>query len=526
MGDYLHRAFYSLCRRMGADQAAAAAAGGGGWSGPKGGDIAIAPPCQHILEQSAVSVRPDTGDIIAQFTLNLPARGRTILGSRAVDIFERVVPTFVAQSLVYRALDTEKLRRHVDSVEDQRWLRYQLEGKGLVAFVPNGAILPRSSGAEDTPMVAKRPSSSTGGDAASVVPFQSPETLHVSFHLPNINRTITGMGIPTGVTLIVGGGFHGKSTLLAALQYGIYDKIPGDGREFCVTDESATKVRAEDGRFVSSVDISPFVSNLPYGKGTNDFSTMDASGSTSQASNIVEALEMGSKALLIDEDTCATNFMIRDDKMIELISPDEEPITPFVRKIRSLYEDKGVSTILVVGGTGDYFDVSDHVIAMKRYRCLDVTERAKEIATKANASKPKGNSVSQTPCLPFGNVVSRCPRPEAFQANDKVSVRSKTVIAYGDVEVDLSGLEQIVSQTQTNSISAALQSIPTLALNGTEALSCVLSKLDSRLDKDGLDSLAPGQFHGGFARPRAFEIAGAINRLRRDNSMVQKGNNI
>jgi len=286
LADYVNRAFHGLCQRIGADQAAGGGGGGrgggrgGGWSGPKGGDIAIARPCQHVLEQTAVSVDPLTGDATAQFTVNLPARGRTILGSQAIDIFERVVPSFVSQSLVHAALNAQKLQHHVMSVEDQRWLRAQLGGKGLVAFVPDGAVLPRASGADDAPM----------GDTAEnrVVRFGAPEGLKVSFDLPNLRKTVTGMGVRKGVTLIVGGGFHGKSTLLAALQLGVYDKIPGDGREFCVTDESAMKIRAEDGRAVTSVDITSFISNLPFGKGTDNFTSMDASGSTSQASNIVE----------------------------------------------------------------------------------------------------------------------------------------------------------------------------------------------------------------------------------------------
>lgn len=240
LADYLHRAFHASCLSMGADQAAQ----GKGWSGPKGGDISISPPSQHVLKQSAVWVDPGSGDITAQFTVNLPARGRTILGSRAIDIFDRVVPNFVNSSLIYSALNSSKLEKHILSIEDQDWLRKQLSSRNLVAFVPNGAILPRLSGADDRPMSDLK--------NVHVIRFQSPESLEVAFDLPNTKAQLKGMGIKKGVTLIVGGGFNGKSTLLSALQYGIYDKIPGDGREFCVCDENAVKIRAEDGRSVSS----------------------------------------------------------------------------------------------------------------------------------------------------------------------------------------------------------------------------------------------------------------------------------
>lgn len=473
----------------------------------------IAEPTQHVLEQSAVTVN-ERGDVCAQFTVNLPARGRSILGQKAADIFERAVPEFVRKALVSSALNGAKLQRHVLSVEDQRWLRGRLDGAGLVAFVPDGAVLPRASGADDRPMA-----DAPGKDP--VVRFESPPSMKVSFDLPNLQKKVTGMGIRKGVTLIVGGGFHGKSTLLSALQLGVYDKIPGDGREFVVCDEDACKIRAEDGRAVCAVDISPFISNLPFGKGTDCFSSADASGSTSQASNIVEALEVGAKTLLVDEDTCATNFMIRDDKMMELVAKDKEPITPFIHKIRSLYEDRGVSSVLVIGGSGDYFDVADSVVMMDCYKCIDVTARAKEIAaTAAGSSSAVAHEASSR--MPFGTVAARCPQGRSYQPGDKVSVRSRTVVQYGDVELDLSGLEQIVGVAQTNAVSLALQAIGGGATGGRATLSEVLEGLRRTMDGGGLDALAPGQFHGALARPRLFEIAGAANRLRREGCMAQR----
>ena len=275
LSDYLNRALSAACVSLGADQAAS----GGGWSGAKGGNIQISCPGQNVLEQSAVVVDP-LGNITVQFAINLPARGRTIQGDRAAQVFE-TLPKLIQQTLVFASLNSAKLKHHLQthvmSVEDQEWLRNQLDPSGLVAFVPDGAALPRASGADDRPM--------TG---AGVVKFASPESLRVSFTLPNSQKVIQGMGIRKGVTLIVGGGFHGKSTLLSALQVGVYNKAPLDGREFCVADAKSVKVRAEDGRAVSSVDISPFINNLPFGKGTTCFSTEDASGSTSQAANIVE----------------------------------------------------------------------------------------------------------------------------------------------------------------------------------------------------------------------------------------------
>ncbi|KAI2512327.1 putative ATPase of the ABC class [Fragilaria crotonensis] len=361
LADYMHRTLHKKALEIGADAALA----GKGWGGPKGGDIQILEPCQHVLEQSAVVVK--NGTIVVQLTINLPARGRTILGRAAREIFGQTLSTLLQTTLKYELLSPSHIESHVNSVEDQVWLQRQLDRLGLVAFVRDGAILPRASGVDDRPLL--------GG-----ISFESPPSMRLKFQLPSTGDTVTGMGFKKGISLISGGGFHGKSTLLEALQFGVYPKLPGDGREFCVTSLSATKIRAEDGRSVNAVDISPFISNLPFGKDTTCFHSLDASGSTSQASSIIEAIEMGTNLLLFDEDTCATNFMIRDKKMMQLVSADKEPITPFVHKVRSLFEDHSVSSILVIGGSGDYFSVADTVVMMDTYKCFDVTARAKEIA--------------------------------------------------------------------------------------------------------------------------------------------------
>mmetsp|Transcript_14385 Transcript_14385/g.31279 ORF Transcript_14385/g.31279 Transcript_14385/m.31279 type:complete len:428 (-) Transcript_14385:39-1322(-) len=424
----------------------------------------------------------------------------------------------VQNALLYTSLDQLAVTGHVLNVEDQEWVRANLEIRGLVAFVPDGAVLPRKSGADDKPMESKRAEDATDdNDTPNLVRFLSPDTLRVSFDLPNMGKTLAGIGIRKGITLICGGGFHGKSTLLSALQVGMYNKIPGDGREFCVCSANAVKIRAEDGRNVSQVNISPFINNLPFGQGTESFTTADASGSTSQATNIMEALEMGAKTLLIDEDTCATNFMIRDDKMMQLVHKDKEPITPFLYKAKTLSK-QGISMILVVGSCGDFFDIGDTTILMDCYSCHDVTARAKQIAATRAAN---GGALAASKDN-FGNVTPRCPVGTAFKPDGKVAVRSKTVVAYGETELDLSGLEQLVTKEQTNAITLALQRLPVLAPDSKMTIFQVLTQLNALLDQGGgLDVLANGQFDGTLARPRVFEIAGAINRLRSKGSFVQ-----
>ncbi|MDP6559575.1 MAG: ABC-ATPase domain-containing protein, partial [Candidatus Binatia bacterium] len=350
--DWLARGIHAAIRRM---------VRGSRGTGGSGG-ISIDAGAQEVLERTAVLV---TGDWVeARLEVGLPAAGRTVLGRQAVAILCDEIPEIVKSSLFWDRLPQKEGREFVECVENQEHIRRQLEPSGLVAFVADGAILPRESGASDRPH-----------SGAQAVPFKSPDSFRVTIELPNPvrggERSISGMGIPRGVTLIVGGGYHGKSTLLRALERGVYPHIPGDGREYVVTCADGVKIRAEDGRRIEQVDISPFISDLPYGRSTSAFSTEDASGSTGQAANIIEALEMGATVLLLDEDTSATNFMVRDARMQALVDKKNEPITPFLDRVRELYEKIGVSTVLIMGGCGDYFDVADAVIMMREYLPCD-----------------------------------------------------------------------------------------------------------------------------------------------------------
>jgi predicted ABC-class ATPase len=342
------------------------------------------------------------------------------------------------------------------------------------------------------------------------VPFTSPPSLKMDVELPNRGQ-ISGMGIPQGVTLIVGGGYHGKSTLLKAISEGIYNHVPGDGREFVVTNPNAVRIRAEDGRRIEKVDISPFISNLPYGKDTKSFTTEDASGSTSQATNILEALEVGAHVLLIDEDTSATNFMIRDHRMQELVSKDREPITPYIDMVRSLYTERHVSTVLVMGGSGDYFDAADRVVCMTEYRPFDVTAQAIEIASRFPSERKKEGGGS------LGRVTDRIPLSHSFNPRKgkkeaKISAKSLRSISFGQHKIDLHALEQLVDLCQTRAIGDAIE-YARRYMDGKRTLREVTSLVMMDIGRDGLDAISPS-ISGGYAEFRKIELAAAINRLR------------
>lgn len=462
----------------------------------RSGEIRMSDPGQRVLPQTAVQVDAD-GAVEARCTVGLPARGRRVAGDDAVALLLRDLPTLVHRTLVARAHELDDLESCAATNEDADAARAALEALGLVAFVASGSILPRLSGVDDRPL------------ERGTVPFESPDTMRVEIDLPNAGP-VEGMGITEGVTLIVGGGFHGKSTLLRALQEGVWNHSPGDGRERVVTRADSQKVRAEDGRPVSGVDISPFIDGLPQGHETTHFTSENASGSTSQAAAIVEAIEAGARALLIDEDTSATNFMTRDLRMQRLVPSRFEPITPFVDRVRSLHDDLGVSTVMVVGGSGAFLDVADTVIRMETYHAHDDTERARKIVDDLPSRREDESRVSVPRPLPRRiRLASLDPssgkRPRYVRALDDRTLR------YGESTIDLVALEQLSSVDQIRAAGAALALASTWG--GTLALGDLLDRIEGAIAAEGLDALET-RTSGSLAAVRRLDVATVLNRLR------------
>jgi predicted ABC-class ATPase len=465
----------------------------------KSGEIRMEHPGQKVMDQTALLV-DDAGGLEARFTLGLPARGRRIAGREAVALLREDVVRVVRASLLARAHDDAAIERHAAANEDADALRSALADRALIAFVADGARLPRRSGIDDRPL--------QGDD---VVPFRSPESMRVTLQTPNAGD-VTGMGIAEGITLVVGGGFHGKSTLLRALEAGVYNHRPDDGRERVVTGFDAVKVRAEDGRSISGVDISSFIDDLPFGRDTRAFTTPNASGSTSQAAAIAEALEVGATTLLVDEDTSATNFMIRDRRMQELVPGAGEPITPFVDRVRDLHQRCGVSSVLVIGGSGDYLDVADRVIRMADYLPVDVTDAARRVAAELPTGRLQGSP------SPFEPPPPRRIDPASVDASRGrrsvyVRVPDDRTLLFGEETVDLVAVEQLVSRAQTRAVGQALALLGTALLSRSGSLSQALDALEARVAEQGLDALDE-RLVGDLAAFRRFEVAAALNRLR------------
>lgn len=493
--DFLHRAL----RRVLADAGAPARVGNPGThtlGSGKSGLLEIAPVGQQIVERTAVGVESD-GTLWCRLSVGLPASGRRILGRAAALLFIRRLPG--ALDRLCDELDMAALQRHIWGVEDQVALRSQLCAAGLVAFLAEGSTLPRRSGVDDRPM-------------QNAVSLAVPDSLACELDAPHAGR-LRGLGIPAGVTLIVGGGYHGKSTLLSTVANGAYDHVPGDGRDRCVSIAATVSIRAEDGRSVCGVDLRPFINALPLGRRTDRFDTDDASGSTSQAAAIVEALEAGAAALLIDEDTAATNFMIRDARMRRLVPGEKEPITPFLDRVRQLWTEKHVSSVLVVGGAGDYLDVADSVIHMDEYRPKDATGRAQEVVRELpqEASGPQAAGEWSPPAPRVPDPASL--DPSRGRTAERVRGVRTRAIEFGSQEIDVSLLYQLVDAAQCRMIGDVLLLCARELCDGKTDVSELLDRVDAAIERDGLYAVCARGF-GDRARARRFEIAAALNRLR------------
>ena len=475
----------------------------------KSGLISISHPGQEVLRHTACEV--GTKEITMRFSIGFPANGRTINAKELDKILFDYLPVCVERALYYQNLDAKSVRAAIDLAEDQQAIRGQLQEMGLVAFVANGSVLPRESGISSHPMKGAKE-------------FVSPESLEVTMELPH-KGPIRGMGIRKGITLIVGGGYHGKSTILTALELGVYNHIAGDGREYVIADETAVKLRSEDGRFIKNVDISMFINDLPSKTDTHDFSTKDASGSTSQAAGIVESIEAGSHLFLLDEDTSATNFMVRDAFMQKVVSPDKEPITPFLSRARDLYENLGISTILVAGSSGAFFHIADTVIQMDCYEPVDITDQAKALCEEFPIMEEKAKPF----VIPQSHRIMEKDRDGATKRRDyrsgavrknapellKLKRLGADSFAIGKQTVDLRYQEQLIDGEQTAALGLLLKYAVEHLVDGKRTITEIVELLQKKLEEEGMQAVAErGEISGGYVVPRKQEIYACFNRYR------------
>lgn len=492
--DHLIRLFYQEISRL-----SFKAKGSG-----KSGLMAVSHPGQEVLERSACHIDDQQGNIILRFSIGFPANGRSINARELEKILFQYLPAAVEHACLFSRISKQDCKEVVELADDQKYIREQLQSEGLVAFIANDAILPRESGVSDQPM-------------RNAVPFQSPESMEVTWQLPHYG-TISGMAIRKGVTLIIGGGYHGKSTLLQTLEKAVYPHIAGDGREYVATDASAMKIRSEDGRAIIDKDISMFIRNLPNGRDTTCFTSLDASGSTSQAANVVEAMEAGSHTLLMDEDTSATNFMIRDELMERVVAVGAEPIVPFIKRVRGLYTHRDISTVLVAGSCGAFFHVADTIIQMENYRPYEITMQAKK------AAKPFPFTFDIMDGADFSDTEHPIRIPAQYPAKlgkdgrerpAKLKTMGTDGFQINKENVDLRYLEQITDGEQMMALAKLLDAILKKYAGKTIRLSKILDQIMADLEKKGFAGIPGGPGLSDMAMPRRYELAGCINRYRR-----------
>lgn len=467
---------------------------------------------QEILSRTACEITEK--GITARFFVGFPANGRTINATELEKILFDFLPVCIQKSFFYSSLNAKELQNYIELAEDQEFIRQTLPAKNLCAFIADGSILPRESGISSRPMKAS-------------VPFTSPDSLRISINLPHKGK-ITGMGIPKGITLIVGGGYHGKSTLLNALELGVYNHIPGDGREYVITDATAVKLRSEDGRFIKDVDISMFINDLPNKKDTRCFSTLDASGSTSQAAGIVESMEAGSHLFLLDEDTSATNFMVRDAFMQQVIQREKEPITPFLERAEDLYKKAGISTILVAGSSGAFFHIADTIIQMDNYVPKDITASVKKLCSQyplpavsvTDFQLPHSHRIMSRPAESSKRLIhnsrgnhsdSGAAKPERL----KTRISGTDGFSLGRQEIDLRYTEQLIDAEQTAALGLLLKYAVEHLADGRRTLPEIVQFLWKNLSLHGLSFFTENQkISCGYATPRIQEIYACLNRYR------------
>lgn len=478
----------------------------------KSGLLTVSHCGQEILSRTACEITEK--GITARFFVGFPANGRTINATELEKILFDFLPVCIQKSFFYSSLNAKELQNYIELAEDQEFIRQTLPAKNLCAFIADGSILPRESGISSRPMKAS-------------VPFTSPDSLRISINLPHKGK-ITGMGIPKGITLIVGGGYHGKSTLLNALELGVYNHIPGDGREYVITDATAVKLRSEDGRFIKDVDISMFINDLPNKKDTHCFSTLDASGSTSQAAGIVESMEAGSHLFLLDEDTSATNFMVRDTFMQQVIQREKEPITPFLERAEDLYKKAGISTILVAGSSGAFFHIADTIIQMDNYVPKDITASVKKLCSQyplpavsvTDFQLPYSHRIMSRPAESSKHLRhnsrgnhsdSGAAKPERL----KTRISGTDGFSLGRQEIDLRYTEQLIDAEQTAALGLLLKYAVEHLADGRRTLPEIVQFLWKNLSLHGLSFFTENQkISCGYATPRIQEIYACLNRYR------------
>lgn len=476
LSDFFHRRFYEMFDNYENE-------GGEGGSGR----IHIAAPLQKVLKRTACII--ENGSVVFYLAVGLPAEKRRVLGDVATQILTADIPDKAMEALTLEKREKKELQKHLDLYSRQQRIREWMSEEGLVAFVANDSLLPRASGSSDLPL--KRG-----------VRFESPKTLEVTYS--DKEGELKGMGIKEGVTLITGGAYHGKSTLLEALENGVYNHINRDGREWVLCENTAFKLRSDEGRYVGGVNINTFLESLPGTVDPSNFSTTRASGSTSQATATIEALETGSKTMLIDEDQCAVNFLLRDTRMLKLLGKEREGLMPLLGVLPQLRKRK-VSLVLCHGATGEYLDQADTVILMKDWKVEDITAEAKELVAELPTAELVESKIALPEPSESRTIVAGYPERDDMFRRPKVRGQELSWVRDG---MDLRALTQLVDSAQMMGVGWWVQRLVIRELDADAAL------INKQLRKRDSVVKVARTWGGDVIEPRVQEVWAAVHRFK------------
>ena len=398
---------------------------------------------------------------------------------KGMNIMCKVLPGIVKNFI--NQFNLGDLHESMDLFLLQQKIRNWLETSPYSGFIANNSILPR-----DVNGIASK---------IDALFFESPKAYEIEIFGHK------GMGIPKGIVVITGGGYSGKSTLLDAIAAGIYNHVAGDGRELCITNTQSIKITAEDGRCINNVDISPFIKWIPN-KNPEDFSTTHASGSISQAANIMEAINMGVSLFLIDEDKTAANFMFKDPYMKEILAND--PIVPFFDRIRQLYRDMNISCILVIGSNSEYLYKADHVLLMDEYTIYDINDKIKKSFNENHDLLIPEIKWNKHKVL-ISNSLTNYPKESICERMD---ISEFGFVIFGEETVDIRVFDHL-SEAQIHAIVFIMREISKINHETDIDLHVCIDKLLDDINIKGIDNI----FSTFFAIDRWLEIPRKIDVL-------------
>jgi predicted ABC-class ATPase len=457
--------------------------------------LMVAEPGQKILPRTSLLVTEEY--VEARIYVRLPQRDGRIDADRVKDIFFDELTSVVNHSLIACNLDEQEMNHFVDVMEDADQIRQMLPTRGLVSFVGEGS-LPARLGDSDYPAFE------------NTTPLTMDESLLVDVDTPNAG-TVKGLGVPTGVTLIVGDEYSSRAALMRAIASGIYNHVPGDGREQVITVPDAVHVAAETGRSIQKVDISSMIP-AQSGVRSDAFSAEQADACSAQAAAMVEALEVGARALLFDESESSAAFLTQDTRLMGLMPEAGARVTPLSARARQLADDLGVS-IIVAGSASvaEFIPVADTILKIEAGRVSDVTDAAKKMDLNQLVTDSELVDVSS---LVEKNrwVVPTSIDASAGPHDQMIKAEAVDLLQFGRSVIQLRNTSQIADKHQTATIGLILYYAKLRYMDEGRPIREIMDLIDRDLGTEGLECLSR-DLRGDLARPRRYEIAAALNRL-------------